>query len=199
VGTINDVEAELTSRLQRLRQEDRVAFAAACAERLMHVGRSGAPTSISGSWSALCAVLEHLWNELGGPLPIDIQRRIDLCDSALLPDDEGEWSVERAMTEDAVNALAYALRCWKTGHQQDAVWAARRGYEALHYFIEQSEPDSLTWSAQNQSLFDHPLVAAERARQRRDLEELLNEKIAKSQLCARARTEASSFIPGRHE
>jgi hypothetical protein len=197
VGIINNVEAELTAGLHRLRHKDRVAFAAACAERLMHVGRGGAPTSISGSWSALCAVLEHLWNELDGPLPIDIQRRIDVCDSALMPGDEGEWSVERAMTEDAVNALAYALRCWKNGHLQEAVWAARRGYEALHYFIEQSEPDSLTWPAPHQSLFDHPLVAVELARQRRDLEDLLNGKIAKSQLCARARTEASSFIPGR--
>lgn len=197
MGTVNDVEAELLLSLQRLGHEDRVAFAAACAERLMHVDRSRAPTSIDGSWPQLCAILERLWNELGGPLPFDLQRLIDLCEAALLPDDQGEWTLERAVTEDAVSALAYALRCWKSGHPQEAVWASRRAYEALHYFIDQSEPDSLTWTSQHQSLFDHPLVTAELARQRRDLEELLTVKIAKAQLYARARADAPSFIPGR--
>jgi hypothetical protein len=189
VGNIADIESELRSSLEQLHTVDRVAFAAVCAERLLHASRVTMPADVG-------AVVERLWAELDGPLPFDIQSLVDRCDGALKPEDEGEWSVERALTDDAVSALIYALRCWKTGQAQEAVWASRRAIEALHYFIEDSEPDALTWTVAHQSLFDHPLVIAELDRQRRDLAELVSGTITRSALRARAREEASRFIPG---
>jgi hypothetical protein len=190
VGNIADIEAGLRSNLDRLTMADRVAFAATCAERLLNIDRAIMPAGLE-------TVLDRLWGGLDGPPPFDIQSLIDLCEGVLTPEDEGHWSVERALTDDGVSALIYALRCWKDGEAQEAVWASRRAVESLHYFIEDGEPDTLTWTAQSQSLFDHPLVIAELERQRRDLTDLAGRRIARSALRTRARDEAPRFIPRR--
>ena len=58
---------------------------------------------------AIRRILERLWDGLDGPVPIDVESLIGQCIGAMLPDDEGEWTVDRAGAEDASAALAYAL------------------------------------------------------------------------------------------
>jgi len=137
-------------------------------------------------------ILERLWDMLDGPVPIDVENLIGQCIGAMLPDDEGEWTVDRAGAEDALAALAYALRCWKTGDPQESVWAARRACEAVSFFIE-NQPGAEANARQSAS-YDHPLEQTELARQRRDIDDLLQGEITTSRLRARAQADALSVI-----
>ena len=91
---------------------------------------------------------------------------------------EGQWVAEQDPGEDAAAATAYAFRCRKSGNSHEAPWSARRAFEALDRYV--SEIDNIDWSVPDPKLreltltriLSHPLVQAELARQRRDLEEL---------------------------
>jgi hypothetical protein len=88
---------------------------------------------------------------------------------ALIPGENDKIDVdEYAYAEDAVTALAYALRALKTGEPQEAAWAARRVYEAACYHVIHR----LGIEDDMQALA-HPIVQAEIARQCRDVEALL--------------------------
>jgi hypothetical protein len=93
----------------------------------------------------------------------------------LIPqEDDSPWVMEQASAEDAGAAVAYAMRCRQSGQAQDAAWSARRAYEALdHYVINRENIDTNKPGAEERVL-GHPVVQAELARQRRDLDEVLD-------------------------
>jgi hypothetical protein len=126
-----------------------------------------------------------------GEMQWNIDRSIEL-----IPDEaEGEWAPDPARLEDviaaararakeavaameaqadsAAAALAYAITCRQGGGAQDAARAGGRTYEALdNWVINRDDIDPNKPGAEERVLSD-PLIQAEFARQRRDLDELL--------------------------
>jgi hypothetical protein len=124
----------------------------------------------------------------------EVEAGIERCMSSIPQEDEGPWIEQQAAAEDAGAALAYALRCRKTGESQEAAWAARCCYEALdHFVINRDDIDTNEAGAEAVVVAD-PLVQAELIRQQRDLEVLRlhgEEKDMAARLRLRAIAEAS--------
>ena len=81
---------------------------------------------------------------------------------------EDPWVPEQAYAEDAIAALAYAVGSLEKRDPTEAAWAAQRAYESAdHYVINHLHVDT------ERAVLAHPIVQAELARQRQDLDELL--------------------------
>lgn len=167
-------EDRLVAALSELPPALRVAFAAACAERLLPRYVDFANRFADGAAEALQASLGRLWDDLAGaPMPANelaemTQRCMQLTEEK--PDEA--WSVLAAQAEDATAAVAYAIRCRLNGDPQEAAWAARRAYEAWdQYVIERDDVDISLDGAEARVLAD-VLVQAELSRQQADLTEL---------------------------
>lgn len=91
---------------------------------------------------------------------------------AAMPD-ANEYSFVACLAEDALAAAAYALRYVDDGEVQNAVWAARRAYEAADSFAGEKLPDGTFDSAREAGILRHPVVQTELRRQRRDLQEIM--------------------------
>ncbi len=180
VVTLRFDETQLVGILNRLDTEGRVAFAAACAERLLPAYVAFSNRTGRGEPATLRSILTRLWDDLAGDLMAEseVQANVKACMELLPREDEGPWVVEQDFADDAVAATAYTLECRKSGNAQEAAWAARRAFEALDEFVANREnidwsvPDAEARALALARILAHPLVQAELARQRRDLDEL---------------------------
>jgi uncharacterized protein YjaG (DUF416 family) len=193
-------EQRLTERLMALPSQLRVAFAAACAQRLLPAYQKCGLRSRSAAVNEVVAMLERIWRDLAGDsLSTEELERLAERAMAIIPrEDADEWLPGQAAAEDAAAALAYALRCRQNGEAQEAAWAARRVYEALdHFIIERDNVDTNLPGAEARVLSD-PLIQAELDRQDRDIDELLAaaDEGVSSRIRARAVTEAKSLFDG---
>lgn len=130
----------------------------------------------------------------------DIDVSIERCMSLIPREDEGPWIEQQAAAEDAGTALAYALRCRKTGESQEAAWAARCCYEALDHFVINRDDIDVNEAGAEAAVVADPLVQAELARQQRDLDALRlhgEEKNIAARLRLRAIAEASLVLGDR--
>jgi hypothetical protein len=171
--TLHFDETQLAANVERLPHQLRAAFASACAERLMPAYLAFSNRSRRGNGAALKGILTRLWDDLAGDRMKDseVQSKIDACMALIPREDDGPWSTEQASAEDAGASVGYALRCRKSGRAQEAAWAARRAYEALdHYAINRGDIDT-NKPGSGERVLGHPVVQAELARQRRDLDE----------------------------
>jgi uncharacterized protein YjaG (DUF416 family) len=167
-------EDRLKQDLERLPVRLRVAFAAACAERLRPAYLAYAARTSRGDPSMLEALLDRLWSDLEGQSMTDdeLSAAVD-ASLALVPDeDEKPWVIERDYAEDAASALAFALMCRKTHDSQQVVWAARTVFDSLDEYVIERQKIDIKVREDLERLYPHPLIQAEAARQRRDLEEL---------------------------
>jgi uncharacterized protein YjaG (DUF416 family) len=167
-------EPQIVRSLERLSLELRVAFAASCAERVFSAYDSYSNRTGRGKPAALRSILNRLWNDLVGDRMTEgeVHATIKACEELHPREEDRPWMPEKDYAEDAVAAAAYALRCRENGSAQEAAWAARRAYEAVDsYVMGRDNPDLETVEGETQVLTD-PLVQAELARQRRDLDEL---------------------------
>jgi uncharacterized protein YjaG (DUF416 family) len=194
-------EQQLRAHLTALSRHSRVAFSAACAQRLLPVYESYRVQSNATGANEAAAMLERVWGDLAGsPLsPEDLQILIDRGMAIIPHEDADEWLPGQAAAEDAAAALAYALRCRQNGEAQEAAWAARRVYEALDYFvIERDDIDTNLPGAEDRVL-DDPLIQKELDRQQRDIDELLlvgPDQGVYARLRRRAEAEAKSLFGG---
>jgi uncharacterized protein YjaG (DUF416 family) len=166
-------EQQLNVEIERLPVHLRVAFAAACAERLMpaYVNFSSAQSVESAK---LASILQRLWRDIEGEemSNAQVQESLDTCMSLIPKEGDVTWLPGQGLAEDAAAALAYALRCRINGEAKEAVWAARRAYEALdHFVVNRGNIDTNALDGESRVL-SHHLVQAELGRQRRDLEYL---------------------------
>jgi uncharacterized protein YjaG (DUF416 family) len=190
-------ERELAESIEGLPEPARAAFAAACAERLLPAYHKFSARSNRGDPRILEQILTRLWTDLSGePMSeAETEAQIDACMGLIPQEDDGPWVAEQAAAEDAVAAIAYALRCRRSGLAKEAAWAARRAYEALDdYVINHENVDTNIAGAEAQVLA-HPLVQAELARQQQDLDDLLGGTINIDRLRERSKAEAAEFLP----
>ncbi len=167
-------ETALRHALAQLLVGQRVAFAASVAERLMPAYAMYAKATGRGEPGRLRALLDRLWEDLDGrPMgPTELAKAIDTCISLIPREDEGFWVPEQAYGDDAAAALAYAFRCRASGDPQEAVWAARRAYEALDHFVIRMEGVDTNVNGADARVLSNPLVQAELHRQERVLDDL---------------------------
>src|SRR5262245_49626325 len=102
----------------------------------------------------------------------DLDCYIDTCTQLMDEVVDAPWIEQQAAAEDATAALAYALRCRKTGKAQEAAWAARRAYDALDDYVINREGIDTNAPDGDIRVLAHPLIQAEFERQNRDFEEL---------------------------
>lgn len=194
-------EGSVIEELEQLPLQLRVAFAATCVERLLPAYEEYSKRLEGTVSRELNSILERLWADLGGQVmtPAEIENAIENCMSAIQSLNSSDWVEGQEAADDAVAALCYALRCRKTGDPQEAAWAARRLYEALDNFIINHDHLDIDQPGIESRVVAHPLIQAELARQRRDVEELLeiDELSIPSvlvQLRERAKAEARIFF-----
>ena len=168
-------EQQLAADLARIPAPYPAAFAAACAERLLPAYSAFSRRVGRDDFVKLATVLVRLWSDLEGEEMVDEEAKkyLDVCMNLIPREDDGTWVWEQAAAEDAASALAYALRCRRTGNAQEAAWAGRRAYEALDHFVVDQEGVNTNAPGGENRVLSHPLVQAELSRQRQDLEELL--------------------------
>jgi uncharacterized protein YjaG (DUF416 family) len=120
-------EKELSQKIERLVKQHRVAFAAACAERLLPSYARFSRRSGRGDYLILVDSLESLWKDLIShqSVAMDIDLLIGNCMGLIPGEDDQPWVNEQACAEDAASAVAYALRCFQTGEAKEAARAAR--------------------------------------------------------------------------
>ena len=189
-------EADLAKQLGRLSVTLRPAFAAACAQRVAQASSTYAVRSNKeGDSEALNQIFAAFWNDLNGHPMSDseLEGQIE-ASRALIPEDEDEWILEQGAAEDAAAALTYALRCRRNGSVQEAIWAARRTYDALDQFIINHENIDTNVRGGEERVLNHPLMQAELSRQARDLDDLHEGKITIEQLHQRSIAEGADFF-----
>ncbi len=190
-------EGALLDAIERLPPPARAAFAAACAERLLPAYVRFARRTEKGNPVALTDILAGLWADLtGSPMSdTEVDASVEMCMQLIPQEDDGPWVPEQAAAEDAASALAYALRCRRTGSSREAAWAARCAYEAIdHYVVNHEKVDTNIPGAEARVLA-HPIIQSELARQQRDLSELHGSTISANGLRERSKAEASVFLP----
>jgi len=189
-------EKSLINSLTSLSQLHRAAAAAAATQRLLAADLEHDEVSTKVR-SKLNDILNTLWTELisarnTSPLEITV---LEQQAYKLIPSEgEAHWS---PFLEDAAAALTYTLRCWHSGEPSEAVWALRRVYDALDYYvinIGNLRIEGLGNKDTERKIVAHPAIQLELQRQQRDLDELLFKKITISKLKERAQSEATSFV-----
>jgi uncharacterized protein YjaG (DUF416 family) len=186
-------ERQLKIDLASVPKEARVAFAAACAERLAPAYKRFAEISGRGAPDLLSSILARLWADLQGvPMTVaESNANIRHCMALVPTEEDGPWIDEQAAAEDHVSALLYALTCLQGGDPQEAAWSAQHVYDALDSYIQCRDGRGDTQALDPKRVLADPLVQAELNRQRRDLDELMACKAADlSELTARLRDRA---------
>jgi Protein of unknown function (DUF416) len=101
-----------------------------------------------------------------------LQENVDEVMKLIPEDDSRPWVPEAPLADNAAAAVAYAITCRQSGESQDAAWAARRAYEAVDQLIIANGDVDLNAAGAEEKVLSHPLIQAELARQRRDLDQL---------------------------
>lgn len=128
-------ETVLKERVAQLPGSDRTLLAAACAERLMPlcawIARAEA--------AKVRAALDLAWSASVSAEQAELaQQEVE----ELVPDEDDEDApVDVALVQNAIAAVAYALRAVGSHDAQDVVWAARQLYEAADYIVQREAPN----------------------------------------------------------
>lgn len=189
-------DSEVIGKLNELMPQARIAFAAACAQRLLPAYVSFSRQAKRGDPDALAEILNRVWLDLLGARRMEASERNAAVDRSteLIPgEDEEPYVEEQPYGDDAAAAVSFAVRAMECADAQEAEWAARRAYDTLdHYVTHRLGVDD------EDMIVAHPLIQAEFARQERDLLELRSFCPTNSEvilrLRERAKLEAARFF-----
>jgi uncharacterized protein YjaG (DUF416 family) len=171
-------EKELTARLRALPNRLRVAFAAACAERQLPNYLKFYHATGQGDQTVLTEALGYVWNDIEQRSTSNrgFPERLEAC-MDLLPKGDQESLDDQGFADDAVMAVAYAIRARLTSDAREAVYAA----DVAHSALDEHVSDALgvqTIGPSEENTASHPIVQAEFKRELDDLSEL--ERLAKN-------------------
>lgn len=167
-------EEAMVERLRGLPPVQRTLYALLCVSRILPAYRRYQEKTGHGDADAVEAVAERLWEAVeGGSVErLDLEAGLSLV-SSLMPS-EDDWDDEtQPYAEDALAALAYAIRAQLTEDPQEAAWAGRRCYEAAEYLASSLDTVDST-KRRSPAVADLlPIVKAELEQQNRDLENVI--------------------------
>jgi uncharacterized protein YjaG (DUF416 family) len=158
--------------LYDLSLRSRIAFALLCATRLLPVYRRYHGRGKRGKPGAVEGFAEQLWRDLSAceMSNHDIELAVAQCEE-LIPTEENGRDEDTQYANDAVSALAYAVRTRLTGEPQEAAWAGRRAFESVYSYVG-ALLENRSGIYDDHAIMSHQAIQAELARQRRDLLEL---------------------------
>ena len=194
-------EAEMIQSLSHLTTPMRTAFALLAATRIVPAYRRFHSQTGRGDPVALESLIERLWQDIDGdPIPDEELKRATDRALSLVPTEAEGWDEEtQPYAEDAAAAVAYAFRARSTDSPQEAAWSARRVYESLDHYVTRITGMSPEEREDELAILSHPLIQAELARQRRDLNDLENSmtgssRVSMAELRGRSKREAASLF-----
>jgi uncharacterized protein YjaG (DUF416 family) len=167
VTTVLDFdEGNLVSLLTQLQPPHRILFALGCAEQLIPTYQSFVKKGGVGDLTRVSSLMNEMWSSLeGGGSGTDwIMASEDLIETMRDIDNSADKNGRYA--EDALAAVAYALRTCATLDPQEGAYAACQVYEAL----DQKALDS---GAAYETVLSDPIVQRELLRQNDDVNRLL--------------------------
>ena len=164
-------EPDLISRLAKLPEPLRLAFAAACASRMARVYQACQDHLGLGVPAIVADALGCVWDfALGGPAADWADAEKDLV--ALIPDEATASGPAHFIMDDALASTVCAMRTATAFDPSDAVRSARRAYEAADLFAQQGVTAAIFDIDVERALLGNSTVQTELARQARDLGEL---------------------------
>lgn len=174
-------EKTLVESLNLLSKESRVAFAASSASRLVAAYENFHQRTGLGNPETIRVALNNVWRGVFGEKDIELQLRTNLeAVMKLVPEENNSWSPLHAYADDAVSAVAYAIRAAVTGDAQEAAWAAKRVYEAVDEYVITQNESFLSGKGSEQEIINDPLIQQELDRQGDDLKALLSSESSKT-------------------
>ncbi|CAD85170.1 DUF416 family protein [Nitrosomonas europaea] len=172
-------ESKLKEILDQLPIEAQSAFAASCAQRIFtcYVEYARVAKSKKVDLDAYSEAISYVWNAViaGNHDAIILNGLLERC-MAVLPSEEDAWESGTPYAEDAAAAIIYSLRSLASGCPQEAIWAAKRVYEAVDNFVVNTYNVNTNATDGEKFILDHPIVSNELSRQLRDLNEIINSK-----------------------
>lgn len=159
-------EADLLRALSRLPMPALAAFVACCANRLVRAAAArGANVKLAVS------AIENL-RDFACEGTVGEAEAIEQQLLSLMPDEDEEPAFDASLLADAFAAAVYGIRCTTSSDAMNAVWSARRAYEAVDRYAGLRQNETAFTEGVETAILAHPFVQAELARQRRDLHEL---------------------------
>lgn len=150
----------------------RLAFAAACAERLIPFYLCYTK-QLNISFTPYFSALDYIWNCLRAMKCDELEvRRLSIECERVLPNEDDAWKAGCPYADDATAAILYCLRLILTGDQQEAIWAAKRAYEVADNFVMSHSDYDIDSPDDELKILHHPVVQKEITRQLFDLYQL---------------------------
>lgn len=175
-------ERAVLESLSSLPGSARVAFAAACAERLFAAAASSNPESIPPT---VRYSLDVAWsNARGNSSSEDLAAQTSQLEELLGSEDSETFSESAAREQDAVAAVVHTLRQIARADPQHAGWAARQVCDALDRQAQIRLGPGLFDGGREDLIESVSEIVAERARQLRDLRSLQEKGLAPEALDA---------------
>lgn len=165
-------EGVLRDRLARLSIEKILAFSASCAEVLMPPYERYAAAALLPVYERRLyrTTLDRIWSlAIDADSGLDDLKRLEQECLDAIPSEEEAWSHKEPYAEDAGAAVTFTVRVALSGDPQDAVWAARRVYDALDHLVGKLVEPGV---GREVAILSHPLIQGEFARQLHDIERL---------------------------
>jgi uncharacterized protein len=181
-------EVGLKEELSSLPPGHRVAFAAACCERLIPNYFAFHQMEDWGQPAFLRSTLDQIWFGLMGKATLGAAQLSELKQScmAIVPDTEDFSSLFVSAAGDAVASIIYTLDCYLTGDIERASLVGRLTIETLYQYLHIVNYPDVGYHTSDSSveewLGQAPLISAEEAKQQEDIKLLksyhvLNEKL----------------------
>lgn len=145
--------------LRALDKRRRAAFAAACAQRLASANASSAPEFAQAT---LARLWEGLLSEDGFPEQ-ELAGVVAKCEE-LVAAENALVNLQAVAADDALAALIFALQTLQGADEQSAMWAARRVWDSIDWYLSHE----ILPVGTERELRSHPLVQSEIRRQVRD-------------------------------
>ena len=124
-------EAGLIERLSLMGRSSKVAFAAACAQRVLPLYIRFYGDGANPNAESLAKILESVWGAAEGKTTA-LDGMAEVAESLVPPDDD-KWPTDPAYAQSAAASVAYAASVWQSNDPGDAELAARQVYDVADF------------------------------------------------------------------
>ncbi|KRE79769.1 hypothetical protein [Arthrobacter sp. Soil763] len=191
---IDDNEMLLMLRLEPLDRSAKTAFAAACAQRLVHLSNRYSQQVGDSLREQRLAVIVSAASQAAAGRGIDATRMKAEAEAMVPDEDEEGWSAGRTYAGNAAAAAAYALRTWLTNDPQEAAWAARQLLDTADLAYSQAiRGGDLTSEDEEKAYLESPVFQSVTFAIQRDLEAIETGR-SWSELRQRAELEGKDWV-----
>lgn len=194
-GKMQFNEPRMKQLLEKMPKPNRVAFAAAAAERLYPYYLNFHKKTHLGKPDVLRDALTFVWEDLHDRKMDEgkLKQLIIEC-KALIPEEDDSWIDETEFAENSVVAIIYTLECKRTGEAQDAIRAARRSYYTVDSFVTWKNDIDISANDAEEIILANPLVQAELTYQAEDLNDLSEPDVNFAKIRKRAESNAGFLL-----